>query len=115
MNAVSGSNETSSINRKGATMIAVPRIRMACSARRAGRRIWLGAFRGVRSVVTVIVCVITGFVTTWLTVDFDFSKDLVASILTVLIAAQASYLAFFKPTKVAPAIERATSGGDSGP
>ena len=69
----------------------------------------------VRSVVTVIVCVITGFVTTWLTVDFDFSKDLVASILTVLIAAQASYLAFFKPTKVAPAIERATSGGDSGP
>ena len=62
-----------------------------------------------RSMVTVVACVVTGFVTTWLTVDFDWNRDLVSSILTVLVAAQASYLAFFKPTKIAPTIERATS------
>jgi hypothetical protein len=61
-----------------------------------------------RATVTVISSVIAAGVTVWLAGDFALDSDFVGSILRVLIAAQATYIAFWKQT-LAPKIEAATS------
>lgn len=75
-----------------------------------------GWSRGFRAVVTVVICILVGAVTTYLGAPggFEFDKDLVGVILTVLVAAQATYQNFWKPTAIAPSVEAATSGRSSG-
>jgi hypothetical protein len=64
----------------------------------------------VRSVITVVVCVIVGAVATYLEGDgLQWDGDLIGASLRVLLAAQATYIAFWKPTRIAPAIETATT------
>lgn len=61
---------------------------------------------GLRALMTVVACAIVGGVTSWLEQgELDFNGDLLGSILRVMIAAWASYLAFWKTTGVAPALE----------
>jgi hypothetical protein len=63
-----------------------------------------------RAIVTVVVCVAVGFVGTYLEGDgLQWDGDLVGACLRVLLAAQATYIAFWKPTQVAPKIELATT------
>ena len=62
----------------------------------------------LRALVTFAVCVVASLVTVWLTGEFN-TKDVVASILTVLVTALATYRGLWKPTGVAPSIEAATS------
>lgn len=62
-----------------------------------------------RAAVTVVICVIAGGITVYLTGDFDLDKELVGIILRILVAAQATYVAFWKRTKLVPAIEAKTS------
>jgi peptidoglycan/LPS O-acetylase OafA/YrhL len=65
---------------------------------------------GLRATVTVVSCVIVGAGTTYFSEGgIDLDGDLVSAILRVLIAAWGSYLAFWKPTGIAPALEVATS------
>lgn len=64
----------------------------------------------VRSAVTFVWCLITGFVITWVAGDIDFANA-VHSIGLTFVAAIVSYKGFAQPTQIAPAIENATSGG----
>lgn len=73
----------------------------------------------VRAVVTFVYCLIVGVVTAYMTGGFDGVHDIrtgVASVLLMLVTAIASYKGFAQPTRIAPAIEYATSptlpGGD---
>lgn len=68
----------------------------------------------VRSLFTVGSCIIAGGVTMFLEHGFHADEHLVTNILQVLVMAQASYLAFWKPTKIADKIESATDvlGGE---
>ncbi len=66
-----------------------------------------------RSAVLFGYCVIVGLVSAYLTGAFALVNDIRAgasSILTVLVAAVASYKGFAKPIGIAPSIEAATSG-----
>lgn len=62
-----------------------------------------------RAVTTVLVCIIVGGVTTEIEHGLHFDEHLRTSVLSMLIAAQATYQSFWKPVKVAPKIEAATS------
>lgn len=64
----------------------------------------------VRSGVTFVWSVLVGLVTVWIAGDLDFNNA-VHSIGLVFVAAIASYHGFAQPTKIAPAIENATSPG----
>lgn len=70
-----------------------------------------GWSRGLRAVVGVVCSLVVGTVTVYLEQDgLDFGKDLVGTVLTVMVASQATYNNFWKPTGVAPAVESSTSG-----
>ena len=60
----------------------------------------------VRAVVTLVICIVVGAITTYLSGMFD-PQDLITSILTILIAAIATYKGFWQPTGIAPGIEKA--------
>lgn len=64
----------------------------------------------VRSVVMVISSIIVGAGTSYFENDQVFvGKSVVQAVLTVAIAAIATYHGFWKPTNIAPNIEKATS------
>lgn len=64
--------------------------------------------RAWRAVLTGVVCVVGGFLTAYFNGQFNFG-DVIGSILVTLVAAITFYKGFWKPTKVAPAIENATT------
>lgn len=66
---------------------------------------WSAAAKGV---VAVLASVVAAAVTVWLRGDLSGGTWL-HSMLVVAVAAIASYQAWWKPTGIAPAIERATS------
>lgn len=64
----------------------------------------------VRSVVMVIASIVVGAGTAYFENDQVFvGKSIVQSVLTVMVAAIATYHGFWKPTEIAPTIEKATS------
>lgn len=65
-----------------------------------------------RAWFTIVACVIFGAGTAYFNEQFNFG-DIVGSILTMGVAAITFYKGFWKPTGVAPAIERATSPGQA--
>lgn len=65
-----------------------------------------------RSLITVVWSILTGFATVWFAGDVDFTNVL-HSVGLVFIAAIVTYHGFALPTKIAPAIENATSPGSS--
>lgn len=62
----------------------------------------------VRAAVAFGVCVLAGLGTVWLAGNFS-TKNIVSSVLLVLVTALATYKGLWKPSGVAPAIETATS------
>lgn len=62
-----------------------------------------------RATVTVVICIVAGVIAVYLTGDFDLDKELVGVILRILVAAQATYVAFWKNTKFVPALEHKTA------
>lgn len=63
-----------------------------------------------RAVWTVGTCLVAGAVTTWLQHGHLYlDQHLFSSMATIVVAAQATYRNFWKPTGAAPAIESATS------
>jgi hypothetical protein len=64
----------------------------------------------VRALVTFLYSLIVGAATTWFAGDFD-PANIATSVLSVFVIAIATYHGFAQPTKIAPAIENATSGG----
>lgn len=66
---------------------------------------------GARAIVTVLLCLIAGTATAYFegTNVLRFGPEWGAACLRVLVAAQATYVAFWKPTGIAPAIERVTA------
>ena len=60
--------------------------------------------------MTLVICVIGGVVTSLLTDEWN-PEDVVTSVLTIFAAVLAFHTAFFKPTGITDAIERATSPG----
>jgi hypothetical protein len=69
----------------------------------------------MRAAITVVTCIGAAAITTWLTTGFSFDADLVGSILRTIVAAQATYLAFWKKTGLTGAIEDKTSGVQTTP
>lgn len=63
----------------------------------------------VRSLVTTGLCLVVGGGTAWLG-DALTGQSVVTSVLTVLVAALATYQGFWKPTGIAPTVEALTSG-----
>lgn len=63
---------------------------------------------GLRSVVTVIMCLIFGGATAYFEGSGD-SSDRVGAVLLVTVAAMTFYKRFWTPTKIAPKLEAATS------
>jgi hypothetical protein len=68
----------------------------------------------VRAAVAFVSCVVAGLGTVWLAGNFN-TKDIVSSILVVLVTALATYKGLWKPSGVGPQIESATSPGTKGP
>lgn len=68
----------------------------------------------VRALVTFVYSLLVGALTTWLAGDFD-PANVVQSVLAVFVVAIATYHGFAQPTKIAPAIENATSSGRQQP
>jgi hypothetical protein len=58
----------------------------------------------------VLTSLVADFVTVWLTEGIDWDGDLVSGMMRTMVAAQATYLAFWKNAG-AKAIEENTSGG----
>jgi hypothetical protein len=67
--------------------------------------------RAARSVVTVLVCLIAGAVTSYLRGDWTL-QAVTTTVLTILVTAMATYQSFWKTT-VAPAIEAGSSPGNN--
>lgn len=66
----------------------------------------------VRALVTFVWCLLAGFVVMWVAGDLSAGK-LTHSILVTFVTAIATYYGFAQPTKIAPAIENATSPGSA--
>jgi len=64
--------------------------------------------RPLRAVVTLMLCLLLGSGTAFFNDQFN-GRGIASCVLLVLFAAWTSYLALWKPTRVAPAIETATS------
>lgn len=62
----------------------------------------------VRAAVTFAYCLIVGVVTAWVSGDLDLANA-TKSVLTVFTVAIVTYKGFAQPTRIAPAIENATS------
>lgn len=65
---------------------------------------------GLRAFLTGAVCCAVGFVTVYIQGDLS-GKRIVSAILTVAVAALSTYQGFWKPSGIAPAIEKATAIG----
>lgn len=63
-----------------------------------------------RAIVALVACLAAGGVTAWLSGDLN-AKGVTSAVLTVLVAALATYKGFWKPTGFAPAVEVRTSPG----
>lgn len=68
----------------------------------------------VRALVALGACVVAALGTVWLAGDFN-TKDIVSSVLLVLVTALATYKGLWKPTGVSPGIEAHTGGGTESP
>lgn len=65
-----------------------------------------------RAVVSVVISIIAGFVTTYLTIDDAlWEQPMVTSMLLVGVSSLTMYRNFWKPTTIAPQIEAKTSPG----
>lgn len=62
-----------------------------------------------RALVTFVFSVVVGGATAWFQNEFN-GKDIVTTVLIVLVAAISTYKGLWQPTNVAPAIESVTSG-----
>lgn len=62
-----------------------------------------------RTVITALVCLVVAFVTVFLQGNVHSGRQLVTTALLVLVTSIATYRGFWKPSGVAPVIERATS------
>lgn len=67
-----------------------------------------GWSRPLRAAVTLLVCLLLGAGTAWFNGDLA-ARNLVSATLLVLVSTHSTYLAFWKPTRIAGAIENATS------
>jgi hypothetical protein len=65
-----------------------------------------------RAVVTFLICCIAGAGTAYFSDQFD-GRPVVSSILLILVTTLGTFRGFWKPTRVAPAIEYATSGAST--
>lgn len=66
----------------------------------------------VRALVTFLYSLIVGALTAWFAGDLDLANA-TESVLSVFVVAIAAYHGFAQPTKIAPAIENATSPSGS--
>jgi hypothetical protein len=66
----------------------------------------------VRAAITFVYSIILGVITTWAAGDLDLA-NVAQSIVTVFTVAIVTYHGFAQPTKIAPAIENATSPGSA--
>lgn len=62
-----------------------------------------------RAAVTAVTSIFAGLITVWLEGEVHFDSNLIGAMLTVGVAALASYRGFWKPTNIAPTIEKKTS------
>lgn len=67
-----------------------------------------GWSRATKAVWTLIVCVLAGAGTAWFNGAFT-GRGVVSSILVIAVLALVTYQTIWKPSGIAPAIERATS------
>ncbi len=70
--------------------------------------------RPVRAIVMVLLTVLVGGGTAYFNGDFN-GRSIVSSVLLVFVSAITAYHGLWKPTGVAPAIERTTSGAPTSP
>jgi L-lactate permease len=70
--------------------------------------------RPLRTVVTVVVCVLVGFVGSYIRGDWT-GRAITTAVLLTLVAALTTYRNLWKPTRVAGSIEMATSPGSDSP
>jgi hypothetical protein len=66
--------------------------------------------REVKGLVALLVCCLIALVICWLAGDLTREADLATTVLTVFGVAQVLYATYWKPSGIAPAIERRTSG-----
>lgn len=66
-----------------------------------------------RAIVTAVICIFFGLGTAYFNAQFN-PGDIVGSILIVAVAAITFYKGLWKPSGIAPAIERATSSEPEG-
>lgn len=66
--------------------------------------------RPMRAAVTFLLCLLLGAGTAYFNGDLS-GKTWVSCTLLILVATYSSYVALWKPTKIAPAIESSTSPG----
>lgn len=62
----------------------------------------------LKSIIAFVLCVLAAIITTWIKGDLNFT-DIVGSAGVIYTVAMASYVGLWKPTKIAPTIEAATS------
>jgi peptidoglycan/LPS O-acetylase OafA/YrhL len=67
----------------------------------------------LRAVVTVVFCLVVGFVNVWQNGDLSKASDWVAAVGLIFMAAITAYKGFWKPTGIAPKMELLTSPGQS--
>lgn len=68
----------------------------------------------VRAALTAVASVVIGVVTVLANGGLEDASGVLGIIALVLVASNAAYRNLWKPTGIAPAIERATSGGGRG-
>jgi hypothetical protein len=68
---------------------------------------WRAELKGL---VALAVCCAVALAICWLAGDLSREQDVATAILTVFGVAQALYATYWRPSGIAPAIERATSG-----
>ncbi len=69
--------------------------------------------REARGLVAFGICIVAGVLIALLQGDIDRDGDVATSVVAVLITSQVLYQALWRPSGIAPAIERASSRGDS--
>ncbi len=70
--------------------------------------------RPMRAIVTFLICLLLGAGTSYFMGHLT-GKTWISCTLLILVATYSSYVALWKPTKIAPAVESATSPGTSMP
>jgi hypothetical protein len=67
----------------------------------------------VKGLVALVACCLVALAICWLAGDLTRREDVATTVLTVFGVAQALYATYWRPSGIAPAIERATSGESS--